>query len=150
MNGMVEKGKEEKHAEQMQFATFKQFCESTTASKSKSIKEANEAIEALTGDIEKYEADAQAKSKAGTKFDSDVSGWQGELSAATDVRKTEAADYETTYQDYTESITALEEGLATLKKEDHVTKGAGAAALVQLSSAALVPPEAQRAIRSFL
>merc|ERR1719460_2950 len=67
MTNMVEKGKKEKHEEQMQFAAYKQFCESTTAEKGRAIKEANEAIDTLAADIKRYEAQAEAKAKAGTK-----------------------------------------------------------------------------------
>ena len=47
MNGMLEKGKKEKHAEQVQFAAYKQFCDDTTVEKSRAIKEAAEEIEVL-------------------------------------------------------------------------------------------------------
>merc|ERR1719262_217057 len=50
MEGMLEKGKKEKHEEQVQFAAFKQFCEDTTADKARAIKEANEMIEQLKAD----------------------------------------------------------------------------------------------------
>ncbi len=33
MNGMLEKGKKEKHEEQVQFAAYKQFCDVTTVEK---------------------------------------------------------------------------------------------------------------------
>merc|ERR1719160_825466 len=54
LDGMIAKGKKEKHAEQVQFAAYKQFCDDTSAGKQKSIKQANEQIEVLKADIEKY------------------------------------------------------------------------------------------------
>ena len=36
---MVEKGKKEKHEEQVQFAAYKQFCDDTTVEKQRAIKE---------------------------------------------------------------------------------------------------------------
>jgi len=51
LNGMVEKGKKEKHEEQVQFAAYKQFCDDTTVEKQRAIKEANEMIEMLQADI---------------------------------------------------------------------------------------------------
>jgi len=44
MNGMLEKGKKEKHEEQVQFAAYKQFCSDTTAEKKLSIDDAEERI----------------------------------------------------------------------------------------------------------
>jgi hypothetical protein len=58
MNGMLEKGKKEKHEEQVQFAAYKQFCDDTTVEKKRSIEEATEQIEVLKADIEKYTATA--------------------------------------------------------------------------------------------
>merc|ERR1719160_2439981 len=58
LTGMVEKGKKEKHDEQVQFAAYKQFCDDTTVEKTRAIAEANEKIEKLGADIQKYEADA--------------------------------------------------------------------------------------------
>ena len=39
MQGMLEKGKKEKHDEQVQFAAYKQFCDDTTVEKQRAIKE---------------------------------------------------------------------------------------------------------------
>merc|ERR1711907_827811 len=40
LQGMAEKGKKEKHEEQVQFAAYKQFCDDTTVEKQRAIKEA--------------------------------------------------------------------------------------------------------------
>merc|ERR1719238_503338 len=58
LQGMLAKGKEEKHAEQVQFAAYKQFCDDTSAQKAAAIKKADEKIAVLKADIEKYTADA--------------------------------------------------------------------------------------------
>merc|ERR1719436_1625373 len=58
LHGMLAKGKDEKHAEEVQYAAFKQFCDDTIAEKTRLIKEANEKIEKLKADIEQYAADA--------------------------------------------------------------------------------------------
>merc|ERR1719191_2643727 len=87
MNGMLEKGKKEKHDEQVQFAAYKQFCEDTSVEKTRAIKEANEMIEVLQADIEKYEADAAQMAKDIAQHDADISTWEGDLKAATKVRE---------------------------------------------------------------
>merc|ERR1719271_1664798 len=155
-NGMVEKGKKEKHEEQVQFAAYKQFCDDTTVEKQRSIKEANEMIEILSADIQKYEADAAKLAKEIAKHDEDISVWEGDSKASTKVRDIEHADYVATHKDYSESIDALDEGIATLKKQSHDTAQA-AASLVQLSSKKfsktlrdIIPAETQQKIQSFI
>jgi len=151
MNGMVEKGKKEKHEEAVQFATYKQWCDDTTVEKQNAIKEATEKIETLKADIQQYEADAKRLTNEIAKHDTDISTWEGDLKAATKVRETEHADYQTTHKDYTGSINALDEGIATLKKQAHDVKQA-AASLVQLSDtvATIIPAETQKVIKSFI
>merc|ERR1719335_334222 len=63
LTGMLEKGKKEKHEEQVQYAAYKQWCDDTTVEKKRAIAEAEEQIEILTADIQKYTADAAALAK---------------------------------------------------------------------------------------
>merc|ERR1719398_335334 len=79
LNGMVEKGKKEKADEQKQFAAYKQFCDDTTVEKQRSIKEANEMIEVLQADIQKYEEDSASLAKEIAKHDEDISTWEGDF-----------------------------------------------------------------------
>ena len=145
LNGMVEKGKKENLEEQVQFAAYKQLCDDTTVGKQRAIKEANEMIEILQADIQKYEADAARLAKEIAKHDEDISTWEGDFKAATKVREIEHTDYTATHKDYTESIDALDEGIAALKKQAHDVKQA-AAALTQVSS----PASSQRSQRGSL
>merc|ERR1719171_453666 len=150
LNGMVEKGKKEKHEEQVQFGQYKQFCDASSAEKQRSIKEANEMIEVLQADIQKYESDAAELAKQIAKHDEDISVWEGDFKASSKVRQIEHSDYVATHKDYSESIDALGEGIATLKKQAHDTKQA-AAALMQISSKKYtIPAELQSKIESFL
>merc|ERR1719345_652359 len=149
LNGMVEKGKKEKHEEQVQFNTYKQFCDDTTVEKQRSIKEANEMIDILQADIQKYEADAAQLAKEISKHDEDISTWEGDFKAASKVREIEHTDYVATHKDYTESIDALDEGVATLKKQSHDVKQA-AASLMQISASSIIPAESKKVIDAFL
>merc|ERR1719506_1158712 len=149
MNGMVEKGKKEKHEEQVQFATYKQWCDDITVEKQNAIKEATEKIDTLKADIQQYEADAKRLTNEIAKHDTDISTWEGDLKAATKVRETEHADYQTTHKDYTGSINALDEGIATLKKQAHDVKQA-AASLMQVSASNIIPAESKKVIDAFL
>merc|ERR1719287_102615 len=89
LNGMLEKGKAEKHDEQVQFAAYKQFCDDTTTEKTRAIAEAEEQIEVLKADIQKYAADAAQLTKEIAGHDEDIAVWTGDKKAATKVRKIE-------------------------------------------------------------
>merc|ERR1719207_358590 len=117
MEGMLEKGKKEKHDEQVQFAAYKQFCDDTTVEKKRAIEEANEMIEILKADIQKYEADAEQLAKEIAEHEEDIAVWTGDIKAATKVREIEKADYDATHKDYSESIDALQRAIAVLKKQ---------------------------------
>merc|ERR1719424_832352 len=117
MNGMLEKGKLEKHEEQVQFAAFKQFCDDTTTEKSRAIAEANEMIEVLKADISKYTADAAQLGREIAGHEEDIAVWTGDSKAATKVREIEKADYDATHKDYSESVDALGRAIAVLKKQ---------------------------------
>merc|ERR1719171_1282333 len=92
-------------------------------------------IEILQADIQKYEADAARLAKEIAKHDEDISTWEGDFKAATKVREIEHTDYTATHKDYTESIDALDEGIA---------------ALTQVSSSSIIPAESKRVIDAFL
>eukprot|EP00444_Apocalathium_aciculiferum_P031609 CAMPEP_0183484572 /NCGR_PEP_ID=MMETSP0370-20130417/178988_1 /TAXON_ID=268820 /ORGANISM="Peridinium aciculiferum, Strain PAER-2" /LENGTH=950 /DNA_ID=CAMNT_0025677863 /DNA_START=53 /DNA_END=2906 /DNA_ORIENTATION=- len=151
MEGMLAKGKEEKHEEQVQFAAFKQFCDDTKVEKKRAIEEANEKIGMLVADIEKYTATAAQLTKEIAEHDEDISVWTGDQKAATKVREIEKADYDALHKDYSESVDALQRAVAVLKKQSHDRKQA--ASLVQVSALkdlSLIPDSAKRAIDVFL
>merc|ERR1719161_3512578 len=91
MEGMLEKGKKEKHEEMVQFASFKQFCDDTSVEKGKAVADANEQIETLKADIFQFTAEAERLSKEIAQLDEDISVWTGDLSAAKKVRAIEKA-----------------------------------------------------------
>merc|ERR1719336_279922 len=78
MEGMAAKGKEEKHKEQVQFAAYKQFCDDTAVEKKRAIAEADEKIEILKADIEKYTTDAEKLTKEIAGHDDDLAAWTGD------------------------------------------------------------------------
>merc|ERR1719221_713913 len=151
MEGMFGKGKEEKHAEQVQFAAYKQFCEDTTVEKTRAIKEANEKIEVLTADIEKYAADAARLTKEIAAHDEDIAVWTGDQKAATKVRLIEKGDYDAMHKDYSESVSALERAIAVLKKQAYDRKQASSFVQVSaLTKMSLIPENAKRTLAAFL
>jgi len=150
MNGMLEKGKKEKHAEQVQFAAYKQFCEDTSVEKTRAIEEANEQIGTLKADIQKNTAKAAKLTKEIAELDEDISIWTGDIKAATNVREIEKADYDALHKDYSESVDALERAIAVLKKQTGDRKQASLLQVQSLTSLSLIPADAKRAIDAFV
>merc|ERR1719159_1452822 len=147
LQGMADKGKKEKHEEQVQFAAYKQFCDDTTVEKQRAIKEANAKMEQLSAAIQKAEADAATLSKEIAGLDEDISVWEGDKKASTEVREMENADYMATHKDYSESVDALERAIAVLKKQAY---DRSQAELMQVNSLKLVPEHAKKVISAFL
>merc|ERR1712228_10103 len=77
LDGMLAKGKAEKHDEQVQFAAYKQFCDDTSVEKTRAIAEAAETIEVLQADIQKYAADSATLTKEIAGHEEDISVWKG-------------------------------------------------------------------------
>merc|ERR1719160_352333 len=125
------------------------FCDNTVAAKQEAIAEAGEQIDTLTADIEKYEAEAATLGKEIAGLQQDISTWEGDANAAVKVREIEHTDYVATHKDYSESITALEGAIATLKKTSGDVKQASAA-LIQVASSKLFPMEARKVLNAFL
>jgi len=150
LEGMLEKGKKEKHDEQVQFAAYKQFCDDTSVEKKRAIEEANERIEVLKADIQKYTADAALLTKEIAELDEDITIWKGDIKAATKVREIEKADYDALHKDYSESIDALQRAIAVLKKQAYDRKQASFVQVAALKNLNLIPTEAKKAIDLFL
>uniref|UniRef100_A0A7S1M975 Uncharacterized protein n=1 Tax=Alexandrium catenella TaxID=2925 RepID=A0A7S1M975_ALECA len=147
---MMAKGKAEKHTEQVQFAAYKQFCDDTTVEKTRYIKEANEKIDMLKADIEKYTSDAAMLTKEIAGHDEDISVWGGDSKAATNVRGIDKADYDAMHKDYSESVDALQRAIAVLKKQAYDRKQSSFAQVSALRELSLIPKDAKRAIELFL
>jgi hypothetical protein len=151
LGGMLEKGKKEKHDEQVQFAAYKQFCEDTSVEKTRAVEQAEQEIEMLKADIAKATADAAQFGKEITGLDQDVSVWNGDKKAATSVRAIEKADYEAMHKDYSESVDALQRAIAVLKKQAYDRKQESSLAQVAaLKDLKLIPDKAKRILNAFL
>jgi prefoldin subunit 5 len=146
---MAEKGKKEKHEEQVQFAAFKQFCDDTTTEKQGAITEATSLMDQLSANIAKNEADAETLAREITQLDEDISVFGGDKKAATQVREIENTDYLATHKDYSESVDALEKAINVLKKQAADTPQASAE-LMQLKNSDFIPESARRVISAFL
>ncbi|KAL9139367.1 putative conserved tandem protein 12 [Amphidinium carterae] len=151
LTGMKSKGEAEKHEETVQFATYKQFCDDTSATKTSAIAEANDKIDMLKADIQKYAANSEHLAKEIAGHDADIAAWTGDQKAATTVRQLEVADFQALHTDYSESVDALQRAILILQKQAHDRKQASSLTQVQaLTDLKLIPVEAKRAIDLFV
>ena len=70
----------------------------------------------MKADIQKYTADAAKLTKEIAELDEDITIWEGDIKAATNVREIEKGDYDAMHKDYSESVDALQRAIAVLKK----------------------------------
>merc|ERR1719498_805909 len=89
LNDMLAKGKKEKQDETVRFAAYKQFCESTSAEKTKNIATAKDEIEQLEATIAKAQADVVELTSYISGLDADVATWTEDLATSTAERKKE-------------------------------------------------------------
>lgn len=150
LTGMLEKGKAEKHDEEVQYAAYKQFCDDTTVEKTRSIKEAEDHIGVLKADIAKYVAHAAKLTEEIAVHDEDISVWAGDMKSATAVRDMENADYKAMDKDYSESIDALQRAIQVLKKQAYDRPQASLVQISKLKTLSLIPDNAKKAIDLFL
>jgi len=148
LNGMLVKGKEEKHAEAVQYAAYKQFCDDTTTEKQRAIQEAQDEIEMLNADIEGAQTEASALAKKIQELDADTMTYEADVKASTTVREKEKAEYTKVHQDYTESVDAIQKAVAYLQSQNF--NRAQATMLQKQVLSLKTPAETRRAIESFL
>ncbi|CAK0878166.1 unnamed protein product [Prorocentrum cordatum] len=146
LDEMSAKGAKAKHEEEVEFASFHQWCDSLRDEKEKSIKEAGEQIEQLSADIAKAEADAEALAGEIKELEAAIAKAESELAEAKAMRAKQKADYDAQHEDFSESIDALERAVQVLKsREADVPQS-----LAQLRSAPWLPARAKSVLASFL
>lgn len=118
MEDMKEKGTKEMKEEQVQFAEFSQFCELTLADKARSIGDATDKIETLEAEIAQAGSEAERLGAEAAQHAAEAKAAQEEKTEATEVRSKERADFQTTHEDYTESIDAIGRAMKALKEKE--------------------------------
>jgi len=146
MDEMIQKGKDEKHKEEVAFNTFKVWCDQTREETTKAIKDGADSIVQLTADIEKAIADAENLKEEIDVLNADRNTAEDELKAATKIRSKENADYKAEHADLSESVDALDRAIATLKNKDVSTPQS----LIQLQGNSRVPARVKATITAFL
>mmetsp|Transcript_79941 Transcript_79941/g.258505 ORF Transcript_79941/g.258505 Transcript_79941/m.258505 type:complete len:673 (+) Transcript_79941:38-2056(+) len=146
LDGMLAKGKEEKHAEEVEFAKFQAWCDSTRKATTKSIEEGAAQITQLDADIAKSESDAEVLGQEIDELEGKSAQAKYEAASAKALREKENGDYMAQHQDLSESIDACEKAVSVLK-----SKGADVPqSLAQVRSSPKIPAHAIEVIESFL
>merc|ERR1719321_210195 len=116
LEGVMAKGQEEKHAEEVEFAKFHEWCDQVRAEKTKSVKELGDEIMQLSADSDKAEADAETLGEEIGELEKDTAKLNAELDSATAQRNTENTDYKAAHLDVSESISAIARAIQVLKQ----------------------------------
>lgn len=146
LGDMKAKGAREKHDEEVEFAKFHQWCDSTRAETEKTIEEETMQITQLSADIEKAESDAEQLKADMDELEANIATYTTDLETATAIRKKEKADYDAAHKDFSESIDAAERAIDALKaKSKDVPQS-----FLQLQQSTEIPMRAKLMIQSFM
>eukprot|EP00397_Hematodinium_sp_SG-2012_P028778 GEMP01030336.1.p1 GENE.GEMP01030336.1~~GEMP01030336.1.p1 ORF type:complete len:660 (+),score=220.40 GEMP01030336.1:149-2128(+) len=149
LQGMLQKGKQAKHEEEVQYASYTQWCGDIQKEKGRAITEGQQREELLQADIQKFTSDAVVATEKVAELDASVASLEGDKAAATKVRKVEQTDYRTTHKDYTESVDALGRAVIVLQQQNF-DRTQAKSFLSQVSSLDLIAPEQKKVIDKFL
>jgi len=117
LGSMLEKGKKEKHEEEVRFAAYREWCSNVLVEKGQSVTTALEQIDHLKADIQASQTEAEELSVKINEIHGDVATWQGDVKAATNVRSIERNTYIAEHKDYSESIDAIGRAVQVLKQQ---------------------------------
>merc|ERR1719440_2689556 len=146
MDGMVARGKAEKHHEEVEFAKFHEWCNQVRDEKTQSIAEATAAIAELAAAIDKAESDAEVLAEEISELEKETAKLQAEADSATALREKENVDYKAEHHDLSESIDAIACAMQVLKQRDHSTPQS----LAQVASLSALTAKEKAVITSFL
>jgi hypothetical protein len=146
MDGMLSKGKSEKHEEEVEFAKFTEWCDQVRDEKTKSIAEATAQIGELAAAIDKAESDAEVLTEEIAELEKEVARLTAEADSAKAQRKTENTDYKAAHQDVSESIDAIARAIQVLKQREADVPQS----LLQVASLSGVSAQEKAVISSFL
>jgi len=146
LEGVLAKGKAEKHEEEVEFSKFHQWCDSVQGEKTKSIKDLGDEIMQLSADSDAGEADAETLGQEVSELNAEISKLNAELNSATAQRKKEKADYQVAHLDVSESISAIARAVQVLKTR----KADVPQSLLQVANSKLIDEKSRAVISAFL
>merc|ERR1719160_1452949 len=116
---MLEKAKEGKQAEAVEWSAYKTFCSNVELEKQTAIQEADMQKEKLQADKEQHDSEVKRLTEEIADHGTDVEGWKKEIKKATKDREDAHKVYKGTHADYSESISAIADAISVLKKQDY-------------------------------
>jgi hypothetical protein len=150
LQSMLEKGKKEKHEEQVQFSAYQQWCGDVIDEKDQAVVHAEEQIEHLKADIQAEETEADELSLKVGELEGNIATWQGDLKAAANVRSVERATYLEEHKEYSEAINAIERAVQVLRQRATGEKAQADALLQTIRAWDKVPTKSKAVIDAFL
>jgi len=147
LSGMLAKAKSSMHEEELEWTAFKQWCGDAEASKQEAVKAANVKIEVLEASIAQHDADAERLNQTIEELEADIVSYKSDIESAIAERSTQASTYKAKSVDYGETLGAITQAIAVLKKQAYDRPQV--AALLQAVKSR-VPQPAHRVIDNFL
>jgi len=147
MEDMKSKGLKEKDAEIVSFKALSMYCKDTIVAKEKAVSDADDEIEKLSADIERYNSDAAVLGKQIRKLDKATDKGKTQKASGTEKWTTEEEDYKELHAQYGQNIADMQVGTAQLKA---MMASGGASLLQQTMSTVHLPEKAKKLLQSYL
>lgn len=149
LQGMVQKGEQDRNAEQVQFAAYKQWCDDSLAAKAKAVDFATQQQSLLQASVQVAGATASSEAAASQEFDTSITKFGVDLKSGDDARKSERSLFEATHKVYTDAIAAVDQALAVLSNVTSATFPKQALSLIA-SINSVQAAEARQVVAAFL
>eukprot|EP00747_Dinoflagellata_sp_TGD_P152639 gnl/TRDRNA2_/TRDRNA2_177327_c3_seq12.p1 gnl/TRDRNA2_/TRDRNA2_177327_c3~~gnl/TRDRNA2_/TRDRNA2_177327_c3_seq12.p1 ORF type:complete len:709 (-),score=278.12 gnl/TRDRNA2_/TRDRNA2_177327_c3_seq12:102-2228(-) len=148
LQDMSAKAKQEKKDEEVAFAKFSVWCKEGADDLAAQIVKEGEEIELLTANIAKLESDVSTLSDEIAKAQALVVKSEDDLKAQKAQREKDHKDFLVQLEDYTESISGLEQAIVEEQKANKDVAGSAAASLLQIDQKRL-PQQAKSLVSAF-
>lgn len=143
---MIAKGQKEAAIEKMIFEDYEEWVDDQTILTNQEIKTAKTLIDKLTAEIDKAESDISNLNADIADLDGEIAAWEKDQKAATDLRRSENAEFMKVQADYSDSIDAIARAIVILQQQNMDYKQA--AALLEETSAAV--PRARQILSALM
>lgn len=151
MTDMAAKGEAMKKEEEVKFSAFSRWCVDQSRTKSNEIKQASATMEQLEASIEKSASTIKSLTSRIDELSEDVGRWNKDMKSIAEIRQRESVDFKATAADYGESVDALVQAIAVLKKQAFNRPQAELVqSLVQVRDLRMMPASAKKALTAFL
>jgi len=151
LKDMLSHGISEKEAEATKFKAFSQWCTDRKRTVSSAIEHGEKEVDWFSARILQLDSGIRQLTSRIQELEEDVGRWTKDQKAIQEVRDKEFVDYQATLEDYSESISALEEALEVLRDQAQKRPQAELVqALIQVKRQRLVPSTTKDALAAFL